>query len=264
MKEWFASMAVLMGINNELSIIQRQVPRSRGKKSWTGAELVWYCSAFREALVPCDFALAGAQGSISHMVSSLVAAPNLWSLTLHWIVCWINPSPAGNHLTGFSVKMQGKTKVGWGLPEHCVLTGSGEVSACLPAVLVEKTPLAGSSSPTSPSQYGLLHVPGIPSRKQGHRQESHTWFFCTSSWSSSLWKRLGFFSRFLAWTAPGKPPCSARRVVGGVLCSTILFAWKHYAFTEQSSSAHSILPVLKSPKALPGTSCRACHCNKCL
>lgn len=40
----------------------------------------------------------------------------------------------------------------------------------------------------------------------------------------------------VAWPTPGKPRCSARRVVRGVLCSTVLFAWKHYAFTEQFSS----------------------------
>lgn len=55
--------------------------------------------------------------------------------------------------------------------------GSGEVSACWSAVPVEGTPLSGSCSPASPDRYGLLLVPDVSSRKQGHRQESHIWFF---------------------------------------------------------------------------------------
>lgn len=37
--------------------------------------------------------------------------------------------------------------------------------------------LAGSCSAASPSSYYLLRVPGISSLKQGHQQESHTYFF---------------------------------------------------------------------------------------
>lgn len=189
-------------------------------------------------------------------------------VTFHWIVCCINPGPAGNHLTGshFRVNTQGRTRVGRGPPEGCGLMGSGEASARLPAELVERTPLAGSCPPTRPGPYGFPRVPGIPSRKQGHRRELHVWFFAPRPGVHISVKGAGFLFSLhaVAWPTRGKARCSAGRVVGGALSSTALFAWKHCAFTEQFSPTHSVLPELKSPKALPGISWRACHCNKCL
>lgn len=128
--------------------------------------------------------------------------------------------------------------------------------------------LAGSCSPTSPSSpssYYLLHVPEISSMKQGHWQESHTYFFCTSSQSSAAWKWLVVFF-FIVWYGLADTTEKLPALHGGWLwvhsVITVLFAWKYSAFTEQFSSTNSIIWVLKSPKALPGTLCQACYCQQ--
>lgn len=83
---------------------------------------------FGGTLILCDLALAGARGTVSHMVSGAVAAelhtaPNLFSFKFHWLVCWINPGPTGNPLTGShsSIKTPGKNTVGRDPPERCLV-----------------------------------------------------------------------------------------------------------------------------------------------
>lgn len=63
--------------------------------------------------------------------------------------------------------------------------------------------LPGSCSATSSSRYYLLRVPGISSLKQGHRQESHTFFVLHPrvQQSGMGWWFVGFFSSLhaMAW-----------------------------------------------------------------
>lgn len=101
--------------------------------------------------------------------------------------------------------------------------------------------LAGSCSPTSPSSpssYYLLHVPEISSMKQGHWQESHTYFFCTSSQSSAAWKWLVVFfsSCDMAWLIPLKS--SLLFMEGGCECTLwLLFCLHGSILHSQNNSA---------------------------
>lgn len=129
----------------------------------------------------------------------------------------------------------------------------------LSAVPVDGTPPLGAALPLVPTAMVCSLCLGFP---HGNRatDRRHTSVFLHLVLEFISVKGAGFLLSLhaVAWPTPGKPRCSARRVVRG----SVLFAWKHYAFTEQFSSQHP--PVLKSPKALPGISWRGCHCNKCL
>lgn len=232
---------------------------------------------FGGTLILCDLAPAGAQGTVSHMVSGAVAvelhtAPNLFSFKFHWLVCCINPGPTGNHLTGShsSIKTPGKNRVGCDPPERCLvicdLAWWQRVcwqrwwktchAACRELLSRQSqqlllAPCAWDFLTETRSLSGITHLSFVlhPRVQQCGRGWGFVFFFHCMLWPG--WHH---------W----KTPCSALRVVKSALCNTILFAWKHSPFAEQFSSTNSILRVLKSPKALPGTSCQACHCNKCL
>lgn len=99
------------------------------------------------------------------------------------------------------------------------------------------TLLAGSCSATSPSSYYLLHVPGISSLKQGHRQESHTYFFVPHPRVQQRGRGWCFFFSLhaMAWPTPLKT-CSARRVIESVPCNNI---YLHGSILHlQNNSAH--------------------------
>lgn len=151
-------------------------------------------------------------------------------------MCWINPGPAGNHLSGFSVKMQGKTKVGRGLPEHCVLTGSGEVSACLPAVLVEKTPLAGSSSlQPVPASMACSMCLGFPHGNKVTDRNHTPGFFAPRPGVHHC--ERGWVSFLVSW--PGRHQANLPALHGGWsgVCSAVLFCLHGSIMHSQNNPA---------------------------
>lgn len=109
--------------------------------------------------------------------------------------------------------------------------GSGEVSACLPGVLVGKPPLAGGCSAASPSSYGSLCVPGIPS----HRNHRPVFLHLILEFIRVRGAGFPLSLHAMASAPPNKPRCSARRVAG--VCSAVLFCLHGSIMHSQNNSA---------------------------
>lgn len=118
--------------------------------------------------------------------------------------------------------MQGKTMMGRGPPECSGLMGSGEVSACLPAVLVEKLHSLGDALlPVMACSMCL----GFP---DGNK-ESHTCFFLLILEFISV-KGVGFlFSCGLADTSQISVLCTG-------VCSAVLFRLHGSIMHSQNNS----------------------------